>query len=166
MFNPETYLLAVPKGSRPWIQLVCNTHWTLLGGPILHTWVTSWVSVLFSLNPRSLFWGHVLLSLHSQNLAYPSIPRLPLQSITHTGNCRKQIFTKSDRVLSWPSCLCSGAPALGISPPASASWLLPTFLSTSYPLSSLLPGTLVSLSSLLHSSRRKEGTQRVLSTIY
>ena len=51
-------------------------------------------------------------------------------------------------------------------PSASASWLLPTFLSTSYPLSSLLPGTLVSLSSLLHSSRRKEGTQRVLSTIY
>ena len=143
---------------------------TLLGAPILHTWVTSWVSVLFSLKPLSLSWGHVLFSLHSQNLAYPSISRLPLQSITHRGNCRKQIFTKSDRAR---SCL---GPAVCVQEPrhwgflhlpsASASWLLPTFLSTSYPLSSLLPGTLVSLSSLLHSSRRKEATQRVLSTIY
>ena len=33
MFNPETYLLAVPKGSRPWIQLVCNTHPDSLRGP-------------------------------------------------------------------------------------------------------------------------------------
>lgn len=168
MFNPETYLLAVPKGSRPWIQLVCNTHWTLLGGPILHTWVTSWVNVLFSLNPRSLSWGHVLLSLHSQNLAYPSIPRLPLQSITHTGNCRKQIFTKSDRVLSWPSCLCSGAPALGISPPAFsfsllASPHLPQHLLSSFQSTSWDPGVLiVPLTLKQEEGRNTEGAQYYL----
>lgn len=149
---------------------MCSTHPDSLRGPTLRPWVTSCVRIVFSLSPRSLSRGHVLLSLHAQNPAYPSIPRLPLQSTIYRGNCRKQIFTQSDRAR---SCL---GPAVCVQEPrlwgflrlpsASASWLLPTFLSTSYPLSSLLPGTLVSLSSVIHSSRRKEGTQRVLSTVY
>lgn len=146
MFNPETYLLAVPKGCRPWIQLVCSTPQDSLGGPhppyLVHFLCQC---SLFPESSISLLESRPSLPTLTESSPSLHPPPPPPERHTHT-----QATAGSNRARS------RLGPAVCVQEPwhweflhlpsASASWLLPTFfqhLLSSFQSASWDPGVLI-----------------------